>query len=246
MTIISIEQITCRRCNLTLPKTEFHKSHKTAKGKTNVCKKCISVETKAIYARQKTIIKSAPTEKPCLKCRMVKVIDLFDFRPTTKDGRNTICKKCVRARSLAYGKRRREASIIATEKQCAVCESTKPAKDFYIDRGYKDGLSRRCRPCNRDTINLAKRCRQFGITVDDYRSMVHLQKDVCAICKRAPLKVHPNGFSIDHCHASGIVRGLLCNHCNTGLGFFEDNPTVLQNAVAYLTNIPTLPPVQVQ
>lgn len=234
MTEITITQITCRRCNLTFPESCFHKSHNRPKGKTNVCKKCISVETKAIYARQKGISKTAPSEKQCSKCDEVKAIGFFDYRPTTKDGRNSMCKQCTSTNGVMYREQRRKTVTVAEKKQCSVCETVKPAKDFYTDRAYIDGLSKRCRLCHRATIHLARRCRQFNISVDQYTEMTRSQGGVCAICQRVPLRVHPNGFSIDHCHTTGVVRGLLCNHCNTGLGFFEDNPEVLIRAATYL------------
>jgi Recombination endonuclease VII len=60
--------------------------------------------------------------------------------------------------------------------------------------------------------------------------MVAKQNGLCAICKRKPAKK----LCVDHCHATGIVRGLLCRKCNTGLGCYEDNPTFLRSATAYL------------
>jgi hypothetical protein len=54
------------------------------------------------------------------------------------------------------------------------------------------------------------------------------QLGCCAICKaEGPLV-------IDHDHSSGAVRGLLCQQCNSGLGFFRDNIDTLKQAIAYL------------
>lgn len=54
----------------------------------------------------------------------------------------------------------------------------------------------------------------------------------CAICGDPP----PKGktLMLDHCHRTGAIRGLLCGHCNSGLGFFKDNPQVLRQAIDYL------------
>jgi hypothetical protein len=64
------------------------------------------------------------------------------------------------------------------------------------------------------------------------------QNDTCAICKQ-PETVKQQGkqrrLSIDHDHTTNQVRDLLCSNCNTMLGFFDDNPELLEAAAAYLT-----------
>lgn len=62
----------------------------------------------------------------------------------------------------------------------------------------------------------ARRRRVYRLANQDYQTMIIQQKGACAICDRIrPLKV-------DHCHATGRVRGLLCNGCNVGLGRVEN------------------------
>lgn len=56
------------------------------------------------------------------------------------------------------------------------------------------------------------------------------QNHACAICG----KVMRDKLILDHCHKSGNLRGLLCITCNTGLGMFNDNPVLLDNATRYL------------
>lgn len=70
---------------------------------------------------------------------------------------------------------------------------------------------------------------KYGITTEDRARMLDVQGGNCAICED-PMD-RPN---IDHCHASGKVRGLLCRHCNLGLGHFKDNADRLYRAAAYL------------
>lgn len=77
-----------------------------------------------------------------------------------------------------------------------------------------------------------KRFDKYGITKADFELMLINQDHSCDICN--------TGFSesirpyIDHCHTSKQVRGLLCFHCNTGLGHFKDNPDVMAKAREYL------------
>lgn len=73
----------------------------------------------------------------------------------------------------------------------------------------------------------------YGLTVEQYDAMVLTQGGVCAIC-RADRPGGKGRWHVDHCHDSGKIRELLCHSCNTGLGAFRDNLTLLQAAVAYL------------
>lgn len=76
-----------------------------------------------------------------------------------------------------------------------------------------------------------RHAKDFG-DPDAYENAVERFGEKCAICGRAP----EEGFhlAIDHSHASGEIRGLLCNRCNTGLGYFEDDPIRLRAAAQYL------------
>lgn len=70
--------------------------------------------------------------------------------------------------------------------------------------------------------------------------MLSGQLGVCAICGAPPYAVgtggvtRPGSLAVDHCHRTGVVRGLLCTNCNLGLGSFFDNVVLLQRAAAYL------------
>jgi hypothetical protein len=62
---------------------------------------------------------------------------------------------------------------------------------------------------------------KYGITLADRERMREEQQGKCLICKKAPIGKWWHGLVIDHCHATGKVRGLLCNFCNSRLGWFE-------------------------
>ena len=74
--------------------------------------------------------------------------------------------------------------------------------------------------------------RKFGINTDEYDALLQLQNGVCAICFR--ICATNRSLAVDHHHATGEIRGLLCGRCNRGLGFFNDNTTHLQSAIDYL------------
>lgn len=82
--------------------------------------------------------------------------------------------------------------------------------------------------------NVAIRAKKYGLTPEEYTALLEKQNEACAICKR---KVET--FAIDHDHTTGNVRGLLCRHCNVGLGCFQDEPERLKQALQYLANIST-------
>jgi len=68
------------------------------------------------------------------------------------------------------------------------------------------------------------KCR-YGITSDDYDRLFLEQKGVCGICKKPSAKPY---LSVDHCHSTGIVRGLLCASCNMFLGKIEADKSILE------------------
>jgi Autographiviridae endonuclease VII len=72
--------------------------------------------------------------------------------------------------------------------------------------------------------------RLYGISSADYDALLAKQDGVCAICG----KPSEETLCVDHCHATGTIRGLLCRKCNTGLGCYEDDPATMITSLAYL------------
>jgi len=77
--------------------------------------------------------------------------------------------------------------------------------------------------------------RAYGLTLADYDRMHAEQDGRCAICGRTDAGRHLQAhFSVDHCHDTGVVRGLLCHPCNLGIGYLQDDPTIMRAAAAYV------------
>jgi hypothetical protein len=79
----------------------------------------------------------------------------------------------------------------------------------------------------------------YGLTVDEYQSMLVKQEGNCAICGDSlsdSLDSLGRGNHVDHCHETGIVRGILCSRCNLGLGHFRNDPHILESAIRYLAS----------
>lgn len=140
-------------------------------------------------------------------------------------------------------------------KTCNRCKATKPVAEFpmnrtYRGRRYPHGTCRACRreQCRQwsktDRGKQVKRAgilrRQYRISEAEYAAMLERQGGVCAICRKpetftnrraAPVTCQ---LAVDHDHATGTVRGLLCSACNVGIGNFGDDPDRLRIAAAYL------------
>ena len=116
-------------------------------------------------------------------------------------------------------------------------ESIRAARRRYRE-SHKEELRERHRrrwevdPVYRENVRAARRRFKvvYGISLEDYDVMLERQNGACAICGRKPNE----RLAVDHCHATGTVRGLLCAKCNSGLAFYQDNPERLLAAIAYL------------
>lgn len=73
----------------------------------------------------------------------------------------------------------------------------------------------------------------YGIGIEDYYEMLESQGGGCKICGTEDTGRY-KFFSVDHCHDTKKVRGLLCSDCNHGLGSFKDSPGLLDKAKEYL------------
>lgn len=76
--------------------------------------------------------------------------------------------------------------------------------------------------------------KDYGITRAEYEAMLEAQGGGCAICGAEMRDSTRMRLCVDHCHDTGRVRGLLCGHCNRGLGSFSDSLEMLDKARAYL------------
>lgn len=160
-----------------------------------------------------------------------------------KTSRTPVCRTC------RWGPRP------SSRKTCGTCGLSRPLSDFTRSRGTPDRLQSRCKSCTSaayharvaadpEGVRGARRAhhvKAYGLTPDDYDSLLEKQDGKCAICARpaaeAPGK---HGLHIDHCHTTGAVRGLLCANCNRGLGLFADDPSALETAAQYLRRNPLI------
>lgn len=126
-------------------------------------------------------------------------------------------------------------------KTCIECREEKSELDFYF-RKRQGKLRNECKQCHsRNVFKSAQKNpdvrmrrhyrRYYNITLEDVLALRERQAGRCAICRREKKLV------VDHDHATGRVRGLLCNGCNRALGYVEDNVETLKSAIEYLREV---------
>jgi len=98
---------------------------------------------------------------------------------------------------------------------------------------------REYRKRNPETFQRIRLKKAFGLTLEDYLGMLDQQGGVCAICKRPETMLNNRsgmvqGLSVDHCHNSQRIRGLLCSGCNASLGKVNDDVEILKEMIRYL------------
>jgi hypothetical protein len=174
------------------------------------------------------------TQKPCSICKLVLDFKCFNKDSHTRDGYHGRCKECVITIShqqQARLKSRSPEEIVApNEKRCRKCRSTKPIEEFWKTMMGSDGYTSRCKTCLTEQAIQIK----WGLSKVDVMLMLAAQRDRCAICRKQFNLGSFRPYAIDHCHATGRIRGILCRLCNTGLGMFRDSPQFLRSAARYI------------
>jgi hypothetical protein len=156
--------------------------------------------------------------KACKKCGVVKSLDEFYQASGTKDGHRGECISCAKVVRRSWYEANREKSI-ANVKQWQQDNASRLSE---YRRQYN------ARPERKRAMREAYYQRTYGISADEFDALLEKQGGVCAICAGADPK------HLDHDHATGAIRGILCVNCNHGLGKFFDDVELLERAVAYL------------
>lgn len=135
--------------------------------------------------------------------------------------------------------------IIEGKKKCTYCLETKELSDFYKSSGNNKGIKPFCKGCSRKAKHKQRhkdigktrekerlahrrnkeqrqnfyRHKHYGLTVQQWESMVVRQGNACAICRGTARNGRP--LCVDHNHKTGAVRDLLCERCNLIVGWVE-------------------------
>jgi len=173
----------------------------------------------------------------CTKCKKEKDCKYFSFRNDTKKYR-TQCRQCAKGYKGLLSDRQSEIKKLFEEglKRCGNCNSIKSLDSFHSDKHTVSGLASSCKECkkeyatkNKDAIKKSRAKLLYGVSDVEYNKLVSINN--CQICNK---KVDGTSRHIDHCHNTGVARGILCRKCNLGLGHFRDNKKYLKMAIKYL------------
>jgi phage terminase large subunit-like protein len=118
-------------------------------------------------------------------------------------------------------------------KICTKCGEDKPLESFHRQRSGKHGRLATCKVCEIERSRSRHYKKTYSISVKEYDDMVEKQQGACAICGTHQ-DDPPKRLYVDHDHETGAVRGLLCMHCNAGLGHFRDSQGLMLRAIKYL------------
>lgn len=131
-------------------------------------------------------------------------------------------------------------NLYITKKGAYVCKICRNISKEKFGKERSDQLIRDWREKNPLYRRASGLKEKYKMTLEDYQEMVDFQKGLCAICQLPP--VDGKILVIDHDHSccpsdvtcGKCIRGLVCNSCNSGMGFFKDNAEILESASAYL------------
>lgn len=158
--------------------------------------------------------------KLCKNCNQEKILDLMvkkqgSYRFQCKECRNRLAREKIQSDPVFRENERLRGKEKYQNNKEKHCQITK--------KYYEENLEWR------KELHLKK---TYGITMEDKIKMRDYQNNKCYICEN----IFDNDKSafVDHCHVTKKVRGLLCHHCNSGLGYFKDNINYLKKAIQYL------------
>ena len=110
---------------------------------------------------------------------------------------------------------------------CNKCKIDKPLELFHTDRRTGNRKRTTCSECRQKQRSIT------NISKYEYAKLLIEQNNSCAICGVSATELKRE-LSVDHNHETDKIRGLLCHHCNIGLGNFKDSTTLLSVAIEYL------------
>lgn len=217
------ESKVCEHCLRRKPLDQFPENPTESDGVNRFCLTCNPLQIKP--EASKTQPPPKPQFKACARCRAVLPSHRFiEDKSSREDWLSRYCVAC----DPNFTRLEREI-----DKKRTKIESAKPTTN-----------PRQLTPSARQGKN-DRLLRKYGINYSEFKKLYKAQKGLCGICgkpeqKRAStFSSRFKDLSVDHCHKTGAVRGLLCSQCNTAIGLLGDTAEALLKAYQYLANPPS-------
>jgi hypothetical protein len=168
--------------------------------------------------------------KECIKCKQIKKIFEFCKNKQLVSGINNTCKICANEKSKLWRENNKEKAKENNKNY----RKTNQEKLKTLSKNWRHRNLDKSKEYSRKSKMKLK----FGITIEQYKIMEDIQNKKCKICAKEETALNKfkeiKNLAVDHCHATGKIRGLLCQNCNTGLGGFKDSIENLKTAIKYL------------
>lgn len=144
------------------------------------------------------------------------------------------CNNCKLNKAYnEFSKRGKNSNLL--QSSCKICIAAK------VRKNYKDYYSVRVKELYKQNPRKgddARYKRLYGISLSQYNEMLVRQNNVCAVCLKPETCTHKNGtikqLSVDHCHKTNKIRGLLCDGCNRAEGYLRSDPEVIRRLADYV------------
>jgi len=159
--------------------------------------------------------------KQCTKCKQIKELKDFTKNKRHNDGLNYRCKNC----NNIYERKYRQNSHSKELTKIRNKQFRKENPNYFREYEKKHP--------NKSKNRWLKR--NFNITLEIYNKFLEEQNYCCKICLKNNNEFK-QALSVDHCHKTGKIRGLLCYNCNRGIGLLQDDFKICMKAAEYLKN----------
>jgi len=164
----------------------------------------------------------------CLKCDNDLDKTMFSKDSTRKTGHHPYCRIC---RNKLHEFRRKKIMEENGERQEKI--------RAYDRKRYANGKKKQTKEQIRKASRNFSLKFYYGITHEEYLEIYENQKGLCAICEKPETRKEKTTgktkwLSVDHCHDTGRIRGLLCSKCNNAIGLLGDNYEGVKKALDYL------------
>jgi Recombination endonuclease VII len=171
-----------------------------------------------------SVIINIPAKK-CSNCKLIKTVDNFGKDKNNRSGLKSWCNQCNCELAKLQRFRDRDRLLKVAKEYNKKYKETRKAKHvekIALDSTYnKRGMLKT----------------RYGLSYEEYLILLEESDNSCQICgitNSEYNELYNKDLSIDHCHETKYIRGILCDKCNTGLGQFKENKELLVKAIEYL------------